>query len=214
VLSIRGIAETGNSHAPARSRRVTVSAPSNGQTVDQQTIKPGTGIDASQKTKYEFPATAVDVAKMVEAVQANLRAAASALVLPDWMLTSRLDAKYSNAEVSEGPTGYMVNRKQAAYSRRFRDIMVRFGLNGQFSPEQLARVRITAVPPGTGQGETLEEAQVSEIHFRNGVSSAETWGEKAGYDPERERANRAREDDILLGGGSPTDPNTPTPPAQ
>ncbi len=178
-----------------------------GQTVNQETFKAGTGIDANQNTKYEFPAMGVDVSKMVEAVQANLRAAASALVLPDWMLTSRLDAKYTNAEISEGPTGYMVNRKQSSLTRRFRDIMVEFKLKKAFTPEQLKRVKISVSGPGTGQGQTLEEAQVSQIQKQSGVLSGESWAERAGLDYQREQANLNKEDDRLLGGGDPVNPN-------
>ena len=82
----------------------------------------------------------VDVGKMVEAVQANLRAAASGVVLPEWMVTGKLDGKYSNAEISEGPTGYMVNRKQEVYAGLWRCIFMEHLLPGKFNPDVLQKI--------------------------------------------------------------------------
>ncbi|MBX3380905.1 MAG: phage portal protein [Phycisphaeraceae bacterium] len=196
----------------------------NGQDVTTEYRKPGTVIDAPAKTKYEFPTTSVDVLKMTEAVQANLRAACSAMILPEWMMTGKLDGKYSNAEISEGPTGYMVNRKQASYTGRFREIMEGPILKAKgFTPEQLKRVKISVIAPGTGQGQTLEEAQVSQIQNQAGVLSKESWAAKEGLDYAQEQASIQREDDLALAGfgappvdqTAPQDQNPPQPnPAQ
>ncbi|MBS0187299.1 MAG: hypothetical protein JSS51_04475 [Planctomycetes bacterium] len=169
-----------------------------GKTASQKDWKIGSAIDASAKTKYEFPTTAVDVVKMTEAIQANLRAAGSALTMPEWMLTGKLDAKFANAEVSEGPTGMMFAEKQVMYTAFMRGLLMDFGLDG-YKPEELSRVTIAVIAPGTGQGQTLEEAQVSEVQARNGVISKSTWAAKAGYDFAREQQEIAKEEDAALG---------------
>ncbi len=183
----------------------------NGQTQYKQRIAPGTALDAPAGTKYEFPTTGVDVVKMTEAIQANLRAAASALTMPEWMLTGKLDAKYANAEISEGPTGYMIGEKQEIYTGFLREIIMDWILGPKFG-ERLKVLKITVMAPDSGQGQTIEEAQVSQIQLQNGVKSRSTWAREAGYDPEAEKLEIAKEDEAALGVGAPI-VNPPSPPA-
>jgi len=183
----------------------------NGQTQYKQRIAPGTALDAPAGTKYDFPTTGVDVVKMTEAIQANLRAAASALTMPEWMLTGKLDAKYANAEISEGPTGYMIGEKQEIYTGFLREIIMDWILGPKFG-ERLKVLKITVMAPDSGQGQTIEEAQVSQIQLQNGVKSRSTWAREAGYDPEAEKLEIAKEDEAALGVGAPI-VNPPSPPA-
>ena len=61
-------------------------------------------IDASDATAYEFPNEAAPVDKNVAAIQAELRAAAAALGMPEYMLSGDAsNANYSSTMVAEGP---------------------------------------------------------------------------------------------------------------
>lgn len=164
-------------------------------------------IDASDNTEYEFPGAMVDVAKMVEAVQANLRAAASGVLMPEWMVTGKLDGKYSNAEVSEGPTGFMVNRKQAVYTGLWHCVFMDHLLPGEFSEEELQLVDLQVSAPQTGQGMTLEEAQVAQVLVSTRALSITTLQTQAGLDPTRENRQIQEEEDRALGVGATPPPN-------
>ena len=53
-----------------------------------QRFAPGTILDATSGVEYEFPVAAIDAARYVTLLQAELRAVASRLVMPEFMLTS------------------------------------------------------------------------------------------------------------------------------
>ncbi len=74
---------------------------------------PGTILDAMAGTDYEFPAAAIDAARYVAVLQAELRAIAARLVMPEFMLTSDAsNANYSSTMVAEGPAVKMFDRLQ------------------------------------------------------------------------------------------------------
>ncbi len=75
---------------------------------------PGTILDAHAGIEYDFPAAGVDAANFVVVLQAELRAIASRLVMPEFMLTSDAsNANYSSTMVAEGPAMRMFARLQA-----------------------------------------------------------------------------------------------------
>jgi hypothetical protein len=179
----------------------------NGEQRNQFDVRGNRIIDASENTEIEFPGAMVDVAKMVEAVQANLRAAASGVLLPEWMVTGKLDGKYSNAEISEGPTGFMVNRKQAVYTGLWHRMFVSHLLPGEFEEADLALIDVQVIAPQTGQGMTLEEAQVAQVLVGTRALSITTLQAQAGLDPARENRQIQEEEDRALGVGAPANPN-------
>ncbi len=86
---------------------------STGQTSRFQRYAPGTILDAVAGTDYEFPAAGIDAGRYVAVLQAELRAIASRLVMPEFMLTSDAsNANYSSTMVAEGPAVKMFDRLQ------------------------------------------------------------------------------------------------------
>ena len=82
---------------------VTVAQPG-GRTTSFRRFGPGTILDAPSGIDYDFPASALDAASYVTILQAELRAIASRLVMPEFMLTSDAsNANYASTMVAEGP---------------------------------------------------------------------------------------------------------------
>ena len=92
----------------------TVPQPATGRTTSFRRYGPGTILDAQADTDYDFPAAGLDAANFVAVLQAELRAIASRLVMPEFMLTSDAsNANYSSTMVAEGPAMRMFARLQA-----------------------------------------------------------------------------------------------------
>src|SRR4029077_16980916 len=113
---------------------------------------PGTILDAHADIEYDFPAAGVDAANFVTVLQAELRAVASRLVMPEFMLSSDAsNANYSSTMVAEGPALRMFARLQADQVCDDLEVMWRV-VNaaiaaGQLPPEARTQVEIQAVPP-------------------------------------------------------------------
>ncbi len=71
-------------------------------------------IDTSDATEYQFPSGTVPVDGNVAAIQAELRACAAALTMPEYMLTGDAsNANYSSTMVAEGPAVKTFEEMQA-----------------------------------------------------------------------------------------------------
>ncbi len=68
---------------------LSVTSAATGRTSHFRRYAPGTILDAVAGTDYEFPAAGIDAARYVTVLQAELRAIASRLVMPEFMLTQR-----------------------------------------------------------------------------------------------------------------------------
>ncbi len=87
--------------------------PRTGRTSHFRRYAPGTILDAMAGTDYQFPAAGIDAGRYVAVLQAELRAIASRLVMPEFMLTSDAsNANYSSTMVAEGPAVKMFDRLQ------------------------------------------------------------------------------------------------------
>jgi hypothetical protein len=90
-----------------------IASQATGRTSYFQRYAPGTILDAFAGTEYEFPAAAIDASRYVTVLQAELRAIASRLVMPEFMLTSDAsNANYASTMVAEGPAVKMFQRLQ------------------------------------------------------------------------------------------------------
>jgi capsid protein len=82
-----------------------------GQVQTFRHFSPGTIIDSGSNTEYQFPASAIDASKYILVLQAELRAIASRLVMPEFMLTSDAsNANYASTMIAEGPAVRMFER--------------------------------------------------------------------------------------------------------
>ncbi len=90
-----------------------LAGPAGGRAGLFQRYAPGTILDAFAGTEYQFPAASIDAARYVVVLQAELRAIASRLVMPEFMLTSDAsNANYASTMVAEGPAVRMFERLQ------------------------------------------------------------------------------------------------------
>jgi capsid protein len=153
---------------------------------------PGTILDALAGTEYEFPAAGIDAGRYVTVLQAELRAIASRLVMPEFMLSSDAsNANYSSTMVAEGPAVKMFDRLQNDMMEDDLEVMRRAVDNaaaaGRLPLEAISSVDIQAVAPTLAAHDRLKDAQADQILYRNGAMSADTLAMRHGLDPERER---------------------------
>ena len=156
---------------------------------------PGTILDAPAGLEYDFPTTGIDASSYVKILQAELRAVASRLVMPEFMFTSDAsNASFASTMVAEGPAVKMFERLQAAMieedMRIFDVVLDNAVAAGTLSAEARRVVQIQATPPSVHVRDRLKEAQINQIGHRYGVLSAQTWSQRLGLDYDQEQKNR------------------------
>ncbi|HTQ40325.1 MAG TPA: phage portal protein [Pirellulales bacterium] len=175
---------------------VTMTSPNTGRTSTFRRYGPGTILDANANIDYDFPASNVDAANFVTVLQAELRAVASRLVMPEFMLTSDAsNANYSSTMMAEGPAMRMFARLQAEQVIDDLEVMWR-AVNaaidaGNLPAETENLVDILAVPPSLVVRDQLQEAQRFRIENAAGILSPQTWCQRDGLDYDQEQANFA-----------------------
>ncbi len=163
--------------------------PTTGRTSHFRRYAPGTILDAFADTDYEFPAAGIDAARYVEVLQAELRAIAARLVMPEFMLSSNAsNANYASTMVAEGPAVRMFERLQhdliADDLALFDRVLVRAVQAGRLPHDAMASVSIQATPPNLAVRDRLREAQADQILVRNGAMTAEMMGRRHGVEGE------------------------------
>ncbi|NLF09015.1 MAG: phage portal protein [Pirellulaceae bacterium] len=177
---------------------LSVSNAATGRTTHFRRFAPGTIIDAGTGTDYEFPAAGIDAARYVAVLQAELRAIASRLVMPEFMLTSDAsNANYSSTMVAEGPAVKMFERLQHEMIVEDTELLRRVVLNaaaaGRLPSDALRKVDLRGIPPTLAVRDRLKEAQADQILLRNGALSVATMAMRHGLDPEQERQSIERQ---------------------
>jgi capsid protein len=163
-----------------------------GQTSYFRRYGPGTILDALAGTDYEFPAAGIDAGRYVIVLQAELRAIAARLVMPEFMLTSDAsNANYASTMVAEGPAVRMFQRLQ--YDMLADDLEVMWRVvrgaagAGHVAPEALEAVDIRGTPPSLAVRDALQDAQADRILVASGAMSLHTMALRHGLDPEAEQ---------------------------
>jgi len=176
---------------------VSVASAGTGRVSHFKRYGPGTILDVFAGTDYDFPAAGIDAAAYVAVLQAELRAIASRLVMPEFMLTSDAsNANYASTMVAEGPAVKMFQRLQ--HDMREDDLEVLWRVVRTASDvarlprEALADLEIEVVVPSLAVRDELKEAQVAQILVRNRAMSVQTMALRHGLDPDREQALMAR----------------------
>jgi hypothetical protein len=157
---------------------------------------PGTILDAPAGLEYDFPTRGVDAASFVAILQAELRAIAARLVMPEFMFTSDAsNANYASTLVAEGPAMKMFERLQAGMIDQDRAVMWRVVENavaaGRLPREVREVCEIQIIPPSLAVRDQLRQAQVDRIAFDSGVLSPQTWSQHLGLDYDQEQKNLA-----------------------
>ena len=171
---------------------VSVTGQTTGRTSHFRRYAPGTILDAFAGTDYQFPAAAIDASRYVVVLQAELRAIASRLVMPEFMLSSDAsNANYSSTLVAEGPAVKMFQRLQHDIIEEDLEVMWRVihaaVQSGRLPAEALTSLDVQATPPTLAVRDRLKEAQADQILVRNKAMSTQTMSMRHGLDPDRER---------------------------
>jgi Phage portal protein, lambda family len=169
---------------------------------------PATVLDIPENVEYEFPATKIGAAALVDVLQAELRAVASRLVMPEYMIGSNAEnANYSSTLVAEAPSVKIFERIQASYARHFGDgrkgepkhcgvwwRVIRAAVDwGRLPREVLTRVKSHVEPPMVAARDQEKETTRYSTLNEKGVLSKDTWSKKEGLERDREKAQIEKE---------------------
>jgi Phage portal protein, lambda family len=168
----------------------------NGRTRHFSQYGPGTILDAPAGLEYDFPTSGIDAASFVTVLQAELRAIASRLVMPEFMFTSDAsNSNFASTIVAEGPAVRMFERLQAGMIESDRAVMWRVVENaihsGQLPADVRENIEIQITGPSLRVRDHLREAQVDRIAYTHGVLSPQTWSQRLGLDYDQEQKNLA-----------------------
>ena len=155
---------------------------------------PGTILDAPAGMEYDFPARNLDAASFVAVLQAELRAIAARLVMPEFMFTSDAsNSNYASTLVAEGPAVKMFERLQASMIEHDRAAMWRVIDNavavGKLPSQVRESIQLQITPPSLHVRDQLQQAQVDQIASNHGVLSPQTWSQHLGLDYDQEQKN-------------------------
>lgn len=169
-----------------------VNGPSRGTSAPLRRYGPGTILDVLADVEYQFPAAGIDASRYVTVLQAELRAIASRLVMPEFMLTSDAsNANYSSTMVAEGPAIKMFERLQQDMLEEDVELLwrvVRGAVDaGRLPRDVLAAVEIRGIPPSLAVRDRLRDAEADRILVRAGAMSVQTMSMRHGLDPQREQ---------------------------
>ena len=179
--SVAGVSDPG--HSPGRTRHFSQ-------------YGPGTILDAPAGMEYDFPARGLDASSFVTVLQAELRAIAARLVMPEFMFTSDAsNANFASTLVAEGPAMKMFERLQMSMVEQDKAVMHRVIDNaiaaGKLPRNVLDFVHLQVVPPSLHVRDQLQQAKVDRIAFNLGVLSPQTWSQHLGLDYDQEQKNLA-----------------------
>lgn len=155
---------------------------------------PGTILDAPAGLEYEFPATGIDASSYVAILQAELRAIAARLVMPEFMFSSDAsNANYASTMVAEGPAVKMFLRLQASMveqdERLLRTVLDNAVRAGRLPEECRSSVQLQVEAPSLQVRDRLQETRIDQIAYERGVLSPQTWSQRLGLDYEQEQTN-------------------------
>jgi hypothetical protein len=174
---------------------------SSGRTVYNRTYRPGTILDAYAGTDYDFPTSGIDAGRYVIVLQAELRAVASRLVMPEFMLSSDAsNANYSSTLVAEGPAVKMFERLQwdmIQFDLEILEMEIEFWIAAGRLPEEARDLTISATPPNVATRDRLKDTQADGILVDKRAMSRHTMRERHDLDPdlEKQRIEEEREQD-------------------
>ena len=154
---------------------------------------PGSIVDVPQGMGYEIPPQ-LDPSKTIAALQAELRAISSRLVMPEFMLTSDAsNANYSSTMVAEGPAVKNFEAEQ--------DLQIEYDLellneamayaadSGLLTQAEIDATMIDVEPPSVQVRNQLEEAQVRQVDMALGILSPQTATAQINQSYEQEQIN-------------------------
>jgi capsid protein len=190
----RGASRSGIEQFVADSADATATSGSSGRARHYTQYGPGTILDAPFGLEYDFPTRGLDASNYVAILQAELRAIAARLVMPEFMFTSDAsNSNYASTMVAEGPAMKMFERLQAGMIEQDRAVMWRVVENavaaGRLPVNVRDLVEIQIIPPSLHVRDQLRQTQVDRIAFDSGILSPQTWSQHMGLDYDQEQKN-------------------------
>jgi capsid protein len=189
----RGVSRSGVEHFVATGT-ATATSQTTGRTRHFSQYGPGTILDAPAGLEYDFPTNRIDAGSFVAVLQAELRAIAARLVMPEFMFTSDAsNANFASTMVAEGPAVRMFERLQANMIQADRAVMWRVVENaiqsGRLPIEVRTNIEIQITGPSLRVRDELREAQVHRLAHTHGILSHQTWSQHLGLDYDQEQKN-------------------------
>jgi capsid protein len=193
----RGVSRSGVEQFVASGAAASATSNSTGRTRHFSQYGPGTILDAPAGLEYDFPTSGLDAGSFVTVLQAELRAIAARLVMPEFMFTSDAsNANFASTMVAEGPAVRMFERLQASMIQADRAVMWRVLDNaiaaGRLPTEVRTSIELQITGPSLRVRDELREAQVDRIAHANGILSPQTWSQHLGLDYDQEQKNVAQ----------------------
>ncbi len=190
----RGATRSGVEQFVANQNQATGGQESPGRTRNLSQYSPGTILDAPAGVEYDFPATGLDASSFVTVLQAELRAVAARLVMPEFMFTSDAsNANYSSTLAAEGPALKIFERLQAGLANDDREVMWQVLENavrvGKLPHDLRRQLEIQITPPTLQARDQLRACQIERIAHANGILSPQTWSLRLGLDYDQEQKN-------------------------
>lgn len=161
--------------------------------INQEKMQSGTIVDVQNGEKIHFPAAQMQVDRMVSAVQADLRAVAAALGLPEFIFSADASSSnYASLLAAEGPAVKTFEYQQGCLSRflekAFRRFLKQAVTNGirvfdgqewvrEKLPKKVLRMPISVTGPSVRTNKQFETARVNSIEAKAGVVSPQQWCE-------------------------------------
>lgn len=202
--------------------------PFTGQDTWLKHLPPGAIVDTTENTEYEFPASRVDASSLVSILQAELRAVAARLCIPEYMLTTDAsNANFASTLVAEAPAVKNFERLQAYFGRRFGDGGYAVGSGagvlwrvlaeavdyGLLPEDVLTEFDIQAEAPSAVSRDKAKESGRGKLLNDAGVLSLSTWSKWEGLDHEQEQEQIRREGRSSKGPKEADPPESETPTA-
>lgn len=192
----RGASRSGIEQFVANDADLTTTNGASGRARHYSQYGPGTILDAPAGMEYDFPARGLDASNFVTVLQAELRAIAARLVMPEFMFTSDAsNANFASTMVAEGPAIKMFERLQSGMIEQDQAVMERVIDNaiaaGALPVEVHDCVQIQIIPPSLHVRDQLQQAQIDRIAAKHGVLSPQTWSQHLGLDYDQEQKNLA-----------------------
>lgn len=165
----------------------------NGQTENVLKYGPGSILDVAAGQEYDIPPQ-LDPSKTISALQAELRAVASRLVVPEFMLTSDAsNSNFASTMVAEGPAVKNFEseqRTQIEYDLELLEDALQHAANhGLITQSELDSIKIDVEPPTVQVRDRLQEAQARQIDMGLGILSPQTATAQINQDYEQEQIN-------------------------
>ena len=181
-----------------------------GETLKQKPIRPGSVIDATKNTDYEFPTLNANAADGTEVLAAELRAVAASQSMPEYMIGSDAsNANYASTMVAESPAVRHFECEQTDWIEADLELLeaaIDYAIQAGRLPDTVHDFLELAVePPTLVVRDRYKEAQTSQIYLDKKVMSPQTAAATAGLDPSQEAKNWQEFDDQHGDATLPTD---------